>query len=371
MRFSTDLLGGVLTGAHDHYWSADLIYDGDTRLTNVPLTDVQFSEDADAKVQQTGSCTIVWTDVFGKAMAPRTISAAFAPFGAQLRVYSNVSAGPFTERVQYGVFEITDVPSAHDEDMEFRGLVVSTGSVIELELSELLAGVGQETFAVPTSPSQLLSVWDEAAVVSGLQIERSVDDALISRSIMYPESKLDALYELFDVILDSVPHMRPDGVLAARPAQWPAPVHTVRRGPGGQVVRVMSAMSAADVYNRVVVRATSDDQKPVLAFAEIESGPLRVRNPDGSRSPYRARTLYQSSEFVTTTVQAQAWADSTLAQVATLRTQVVPVTMTFDPRVERGDVLVIRRLRGDMTVRVKSIDRSGRGTQSLTVEVGE
>lgn len=369
MRFSTDLLGGVLTGAFDHYWSADLVYDGEVRLTGVPLTDVRFGEDSNAKVQQTGSCTIVWTDTFGRAMAPKAVTDAFAPFGAQLRVYSNISAGPYLERVQHGVFEITDVPSAYDEDMVFRGVVVSTGSVIKLELAELLAGVGEETFDVPTPPSQLTSTWAEAAAVTGLQLQRTIDDAPITRSVMYPDSKLDALYELFDVMLDAVPHMTADGALAARPNQWGSPVHVLRRGDGGQVVRVRRAMSAADVYNRVAVRATSGEQKSILAVAELTDGALRVRNPDGSRSPYRARTFYQSSEFVTDLAKAKAWANSTLPQVSTLRSQVIPVVMTFDPRVERGDVLTLQRLRRDMTVRVRTIDRSARGTQSLTVEV--
>lgn len=367
MRFSTDLLGGVLTGAFDHHWAADLIYDGEVRLSNVPITGVRFRENGDAKVQHTGGCRIVWADTFGRAMSPRMVTDAFAPFGAQLRVYSNIAAGPFLQRVQFGVFDITDVPSAYDNDMVFRGVVVSAGSVIDLDLAEPLAGVQQETFDIPTPPSQLLSAWNEAGVVSGLQLSRTIADAPITRSIMYPDSKLDALYELFDVILDAIPHMTADGTLAARPNAWPAPVHTLRRG--GQIVRVGAAMSADQVYNRVVVRATSGDQKSVLGVAEVTDGPLRVRNPDGSRSPYRARTFYQSSEFVTTTAQAQAWANATLPQVSRLRTQVIPVTMTFDPRIERGDVLVLERLTGDMTVRVRSIERSTRGTQTLMVEV--
>lgn len=370
MRFTDELLAGVLSGAFDQYWSADLIYNGELRLPGVPLVVPKFGEDADAKVQQTGSCTIAWTDTFGRAMSPREITDAFAPFGAQLRVYSNIIAGPFRQRMQYGVFDITDVPSAYDEDMVFRGVVVSAGSLIELELAEQLEGVGQETFDVPTPPSQLVSAWTEASVVSGLQLSRTLDDAPITRSIMWPESKLDALYELFDVILDGIPHMTADGTLSGRPNQWPEPVHTLRRGQSGQIVRVGSSMSPARVYNRVAVRATSGDQKAILAVAEITDGPLRVRNPDGSRSPYRARTFYQSSEFVTTKAQAQAWADSTLPKVSTLRAQVIPVTMTFDPRIERGDVLTLERLRGDQIVRVRSIERSARGTQSLTVEVG-
>lgn len=369
MRFSSNLLGGVLTGTFDHYWSADLIYAGERRIADVPIIDVALNENAAAKVQQSGGCRIVWTDTFGRSMSPHEISDAFAPFGAQLRIYSNITAGPFSERIHYGVFEITNVPSADDNDMVFRGQVITTGSVIELELKELLAAVGEETFDVPSSPSGLLSTWNELARIAGLQLSRTVDDKPITRSILYPDSKLDSVYDLMDVMLDSIPHMTADGALAARSKATPASMLTIRRGNGGQLIDVGHAMSAENVHNRVVVRATSGDQKSVLAAAEITEGPLRVRNTDGSRSPFGTRTLYQSSEFVTTSSQAQAWADSTLPMVSTLRATVVPVEMTFDPRLERGDVVTIEQLRYNLVGRVLTIDRRSRATQRLTVEV--
>lgn len=369
MRRSSGLLDGVLTGDFDHHWSADLIYNGERRLQDVPLTDVEWGEDGNASIQQNGSCRIVWTDLFGKAMAPREVSDAFAPFGAQLRVYSNVTAGPFSERMQYGVFEITDVPSARDEDMIFRGAVVTVGSEIELELKEILSALDQETFDVPSAPSGLLSTWDEIAKVSGLQLARTIDDTPITRSILYPDSKLAAVYELMDLMLDGVAHMTADGALSARPNVWPAPVHTIRRGNGGQLIRVGRKMSADKVYNRVVVRATTGEQKAVLAVAEITEGPLRVRESNGARSPFGARTFRQSSEYVTTSAQAQAWADSTLPAVSTLKASIVPVEMTFDPRIERGDVVVIEQLRGNLTGRVRTVTRRGRARQALTVEV--
>ena len=133
--------------------------------------------------------------------------------------------------------------------------------------------------------------------------------------------------------------------------------------------RRVGAMSSARVYNRVVVRAAGGDQTAVLAVAEVTSGPLRVRNLDGSPSPFRARTRYLASEFVTTTHQAQAWADSELAKVSTVRSRVAEVVETFNPLRERGDVVRVERNRVWLVGRVNTIDRSGR-TQRLTVEVG-
>jgi hypothetical protein len=369
MRFGSSALSGALSGSFDHYWVADLFYDGERRLANVPITDVSFTENADATIQHSGSCTVVWADEFATSVAPDEVSDMFAPFGAQLAVYSVVSAGEFSERVAYGRFEITNVPSAVDENMLFRGEWITVGSRVELELKELLAGVGEERFDVPSAPVDLDSTWAELSRITGLQLTRTVDDVPITRTIMYPESKLDATYDLMSVMLDAVPHMTGDGTLAARPNVWPAPVAALVRGDGGTVVSVGSQLSSAQVYNRVVVRAGSGDQAAVLAVAEVSSGPLRVRNPDGSVSPFRARTKYLSSELVTTEEQAQVWAESELEKVSTLRSRVVPVVELFNPLRERGDVITIDHGGLTLTGRVQRISRNDPATQDLVVEV--
>lgn len=369
MRFASDEAEGILAGSFDHHWVADLHYNGERRLRDVPLTDVSFSEDADAKVQQSGSCTIVWADDFGLSATPRDIMDWFAPFGAQLHVFSMLTVGSYTQRIEYGQFEITDVPSAYDETMEFRGQYITTGSRVQLELKELLARVHEETFDVPTAPLSLTSAWDEVGRMTGLPLLRTVNDAAIPRTVMYEDRKLDALYELMDVVLDAVPHMTAAGALSARPNVVGSPVATLRRGDGGCVVEVGSEMSAAKVYNRVVVRATSSEQERVLAVAEVTDGPLRVRNPDGGVSPFGERTFYQSSEYVTSGAPAQAWADSTLPNVSTLRARRVPVVETFNPLRERGDVVMVERPTEWLLGRVVTIRRGTGGTQNLVVEV--
>jgi hypothetical protein len=372
MRFASAQASEILAGSFDHEWVADLVYDGERRLQNVPLADVSFSEDGDADIQQSGSCTILWTDDFGRSASPREAADWFAPFGAQLHVYSIVSSGVgFSERVEYGRFEITDVPSARDESIEFGGSWITTGSVIELELKELLARVGAETFDVPTAPLSLSSAWNELGRITGLPLLRSVDDAAIPRTVMYEDNKLATVTELMDVVLDAVPHMTADGVLSARPNSPGDVVDRLGMGDGGCVVDVGSEMSAANVYNRVIVRATSGDQQRVLAVAEVTDGPLRVRNSDGAVSPFGERTLYQSSQYVTTYDQAKAWADSTLPGVSSLRARRLSVVELFNPLRERGDVVEVERPTELLTARVVEIRRGGGATQDLVVEVIE
>lgn len=365
MRFGSPELEGVLTGPADNHFVADLYYNGERRVEGLPITEPRFREDGGATVQHSGRVTVVWSDDFATSMSPAFLTDPLAPFGAQLAVYSVVSAGPFTERVAFGRFEITDVPSARDEMMRFRGDWLTTGSVVELELKDLFYGVSQESFDTPSSPSDLTSTWRELGVLTGLPLVRNVTDAAITRSVLYPDSKLDAVYDLARVMLDATPHLTADGALTVRPSVWPALVATLRRGEG--LISVVGGMSAAQVYNRVVVRASGGDPS-VLAFAEVTSGPLRVRNTDGSVSPFRTRTRYLSSEFVTTGIQAQAWADSELPKVSTLRARIVTVVETFNPLRERGDVIDIERPMVMLHGRVLTIDRSG-STQTLTVEI--
>lgn len=366
MRFGSSDLRGVLTSSYDPTWVADLHYNGLRILANLPIRDVTMNEDAGAEIQQSGSCEVVWSDEFATSISPAAVTDPLAPFGAQLHIYSVIEDGPFVERVEYGWFEIVDVPKARDEQMLFRGSLITLGSWVELELKELLHGVSQETFDTPTAPASLTSVWGEIGRISGLPLSRTVADTGIPRSVMYPENKLEAIQSLMDIVLDAAPHMTADGALAARPNTWPAPVDTLTRE--GSIISVGNMMSSENVYNRVVVRATGSDQKAILAISEITSGPLRVRNPDGSVSPYRARTLYLSDELINTRDAAKAWADSTLAQVSTPRAQILPITEKFNPLRERGDVVLVERLTKTLLGRVSTISRKG-ATQDLTVEI--
>lgn len=363
MRAGSEMLRSALTGSFSHHWEADVYYAGERRMVNVPLTSFSAREDANAKVQQSASCTVVWSDDFGRSVLPEFPQDTFAPFGAELQVFCVVEAGPFTERVEFGWFVITDVPAARDEWMRFQGSWFSAGSMVELELKERLASLGAESFDVPTAPAALGSAWDEVGRISGFVLDRAVSDQPVPRSVLYENNRLDALYSLMDVVLGAVPHMRADGVLSARPNVWPQPVDRIGLD---CLIDVGSVMSSAQVYNRVVVRANGAES--VLAVAEVTSGPLRVRNSDGSRSPFGARTKYLSSEFVTTRPQAERWAQETLAQVSVLRTQTVPVVEVFNPLRERGDVVLVERPDVWLLGRVVTVDR-GEASQRLTVEV--
>lgn len=368
MRFGSPQLEEVLRGSFNHRYLADLHYDGRRVLADVPIINPRFSENGDASVQQSGSCTVVWQDYYGRSMSPTEIGDIFAPFGAELHVYDIVWLGGFMERIPLGVFRIVDVPSARDETQLFGGRTISTGSVIDLKLKELLAVVQEDRFDVPTAPTDLSSVWREMGRLTGLQLTRTLPDAQITRAVAYKEDRLEALYDLAN-ILDGIPHMTPDGTLSLRPKDWPDPVDTLVRGPSGSIISVGRFLSSGSVYNRVTVRGKTDDGVEVLATAEIPSGPLRTLNPDGSRSPYGRRTFFVSSDLIENQAQAREYAARQLPRVSTLQAVVVPVVEKHNPLRERGDVVTIQRADTALTGRIITIERGGGQTMPMTAEV--
>lgn len=369
MRIGSTMLQGVLAeGSFNHHYLADVYYDGARRLTNLPIQDVSFNEDSLAKIQQSGSFTVKWTDDFGKSISPREIGDILAPFGAEVYLYSIIEAGSFLERVELGQFTITNVPSAMDEDMIFRGERITVGSTVEIEFKERLAKVQDDRFDTPSAATDLTSTWNELGRLTELQLTRTLPDKPISRAVVYEEDRLDAVYDLFE-ILDGVPHMTADGALSGRPNVWPARSATLKRGKQGTLVSVGRAMSPESVYNRVAFRGKTGDQQIILASAEITSGPLRARNPDGTPSPFRRKTYFLSSEYITNAQEAQDYVQRELPRVSQLRSVIVPVTETFNPLRERGDVIDLERPDRTLTGRIRNIKRSGRKTQTMDVEL--
>lgn len=366
MRFGSTTLRQILTGSFDHYYTADIYYAGERRLSDVAITNVRFKEDASAKIQASGSCTVVWQDAYATSISPTTPQSVLAPFGGEIYLYSVIVAGPFMEKVPLGQFRITDVPSAQDEEMLFKGQYITTGSLVDVEFADRLQRVQQDRFDTPSAPTDLSSVWSEIGRQTGLQLTKNIADAVIPRSVAYQEDRLQAVYDLANV-LDASLHMTSDGALSMRPNAWPAPVDALLRGTNGSIVNVGKAMSTDGVYNRVAVRSSTDSGSGILAVAVKTDGPLRAVNPDGSRSPWGAVTEFVDSPYVTTTTQAQAYAQRELARVAVLGKKTIPVVETFNPLRERGDVITIQRTTTTLTGRIDTIDRDAGATQTMQV----
>lgn len=372
---SDQLIDVIERGGFSVRKEAHLYYGTERRIPNLPIVDPSLRWNGSAQVQGSGSCSVAWTDPFGASLAPETIGDALAPFGAELQIVDVISAGRYEERVPIGWFRITDVPHAEDGMTYYQGRGVSTGSLVELTLQDRFSAVKKDRFDLPESTSQLASVWTELARLVRMPISETLPDAPIPTRVVYPEDRLEALYDLAKVV-DAVPYVTPENAAALRPKEWPEPVWHWRYGPSldgrPSVVHHMGkSMSAEGVYNRIVVRTAGTQDPQVLYSVEVREGALRTTLEDGSPAPAGRIPYFLSSQYVTTYGQAKEWADRELPRVAQLAAREVPVTIGYNPLVEVGDVALITNTWTGRTtrVRVTEVPQNGFGPMNLTAEV--
>ena len=344
-------------GGFDVTWVVDLIYDNERRLANLPVSEVELSWDGSSFVQGSGSVRVVWADDFGSSMIPRELGDWFSPFGAELQVDVLVSAGSFVERIPMGRGVIDESPDAVEASMVYGGRRINPGESFTVSLKDRLVKVARDEFPFPTAPSST-SAWYEVQSITGFPVVRNVPDAVVSTSIAYEGEKRDALNKLFD-LMESWPQLNPSGVLTALPKAWGAPVAEIRG-----VVSASVSMSSAETYNTVVVEGKDADGEPIFATADVLEGFLRVRNVDGSVSPFGRKPYRYASEFLRTYEQCVDYARNLLARVSRVRGVTREVEEPFNPLREVGDVLAFE----GGVVRVRKVSHQG-GVTRLLVEV--
>jgi len=338
-------------------WVADLMYDGERRLAGVPIRNPRLSWDAGQFVAGSGSVDVVWSDDHARSMVPREVGDWFAPFGAELQVDCLVGAGVFSERVPAGRFVIESVAGGEDSSIPFQGRRVTAGEVFSVRLKDSLVRVVRDEFPFPTR-AESSSVWAEIQAITGFPVVRNMPDAVVPAGLAYEGGKSGVLSKLFDA-LGAWPMVDASGVLTARPKVWPAAVGGVEG-----VVSAPVSMDSAETYNRVVVEGKAPSGDPIYAVREVPDGPLRVRNADGSVSPFGVATYRYQSDYLTSQAACDRYAAELLPRVSRLRGVTRTVTERFNPLRELGDVL---ELDGGL-VRVQSVEHDGAFT-GLVVEV--
>lgn len=365
MIATTDDLALILrVGGFQFSWVADVIVDGDRVLQDLPLEDVKLVSDGTAKIRNQGTCTIVYSDQLGATAVPDDITSWFTPYATFLVISYVVSLAGFSERVTRGRFKIVGVSDPQESRVTFRDQVLSIGSRLTLTLADDFAVTDRERFIAPSSPADLSSVWAEIGRISGLPLNRTVADSDINRAVTYQESRIDALFDLA-AILDGLPYMNPAGLVTIQPRVWPAESEALPMGQLGRIVASeVDDLTDDGIYNQVVVRSHGDDQTMVLATAQVLTGPLRYGGPFG-RVPY-----FAASEFITTTAQAQEYADSLLPSVSRIPAARLQIECLPDPRREVGDVVPFDRTATDRIVgRIERLELSSTGPMVLKMAI--
>lgn len=236
MRYSSANLRAVLArGSFDTRWVVDIFYDGQRQMQDVQVIDVKHTEDGTAKVQQSGSLTIIYQDRFARSIAPKDVEDLLSPFGTTLALYMLVSTGPvFTERVPMGQYVITEVPIVDTVRWNHRGVARAKGDRIKVNFKDPFYKVLRNRFDVPGVTPSLTSTYGEIQRLTRLPVTRNplVPDKVIPRALVYEEDRLDAVYELAGAV-DATPYMMPDGTVSLRPNGWAAPVDVLAAADSG------------------------------------------------------------------------------------------------------------------------------------------
>ena len=349
----------VFGGGFGVEWVADLMYDGERRLQDVPITDVEMQWDGSSFVQGSGSVRVVWADDFGRSMIPRQVGDWFSPFGAELQLDVIISAGHFRERIPMGRFVIDDVPDANDARLLFMGREISPGQSFTLSLKDRLVKVARDEFPLPSAP-RTTSAWSEVQRVTSFPVVRTVADAGVPRALAYEGAKRDVVNKLFD-LMDAWPQLSPAGALLGLPKAWGVPVGAIRG-----VVSAPVSLSSENTFNAVVVEGKSPDGDPIFATVDVRDGFLRTRNENGGESPFGSKTLRYENQGLDTQSKVTAYARSLLGRVSRVNSVTREVVEPFNPLREVGDVLTFKGGR----VRVQKIRHRGAET-SLVVDVAD
>lgn len=368
MRPSSAQLNDVLRSPHNLTYAADLFYDGRRLFEGLPITDPSFSWDAGAEVEASGRLTVTWSDDYGSSLRPDEPQDWLAPFGSRLVVYALVHDGVAVERVQLGDYCITSVPSVNSSTFVFNETRVTVGDVVELELKDRMVEVQRDRFTRLEQPAVGGSIWDEVTKLAGLQVTRAVPDGRVTATVVYNESKTEAIQDLLGVI-DAVPFMEWDGTLSARPRQSPNASGVLRVGADGTVTQIGAGLDADGVYNGVVIRAETSGQTQVLAEKWVESGPLRATRDGGVRTPFHRRPRFYSNPNITTVAQAQAAIDALLATYSQPRASELQVQCIADPTLQVGDVRTVDDDQTVWTIRVTRVDLGSSPTMSVKGDV--
>lgn len=366
MRVASANLTEVLKGSFSTRLIVDSFYGAERTKTDLPPLSWELRWDSQARIKSSGSLTVVYTPEVSESLSPSSLTDPLAPFGQEVNLLLEVSAGEFKETVQLGRYRIVAVPDARDSYADHSGQTITVGSVVEMTLQDRLVSVERAGFRSEQSPPSLASCWAEIQRLTGMQVLRSVADAVIPASVVYEATqggRLKAVEALADV-LGGVPYATPDGAVSILPDEWGDVVAELVLGAEGTILDVAHSMESDGVYNEVVGNFEDADRNPIYAVAAITNGPLAITGP------YGAYTRYYSSSFVKTQAAAQSAVDAILTQVSSVQTYRVPVQCIVNPLVEDGDVVSVERPVGDPLVgRIVSHAFGASNMMSLVLEV--
>lgn len=336
MRDASDDLREILAGgSFDTRLIVDVFYGPDRTIANLGCDsfDLRWSRESDIKAAGTLQIAHVTDD--GQPLVPSKVDDPLAPYGQEVNLLLEVTAGDFKETIPLGYYRIASIPSGTDGYIDFKDGEVSAGTVARIEIEGRLSRLKRWGFRSEENPIYT-SAYDELARISGMGIVRTLADVTIPTTLVYEAvrgGRLKAVRTIAN-LLGGTEYVTPDGSLSVWPnAPGPA-VAELLLGENGTVTGLDRGMDSEELYNAVVGDFETADRQPI--HVEVEAPGLL--NPAGN---YGENTLYVTNPSITTPLAAQTYVEGVLAQVSSPKVQRITVQCVINPLLEDGDVVTV------------------------------
>jgi hypothetical protein len=367
VRPASDLFGQVIGGTRSVRLIVDVFYDDEPTFEDLPVSDWSLAWDLESELKSTGDLTVAYTSQAGESLTPRGFLDTLAPYGQQVNVLVEVSAGAgFTEVLQLGRYRIAQAPEASDTYFQFLGRTLSAGSLVKLTVDDLLSNVKRAGFHQPEPPILTDTIWGEIQRITGLPVNPSLPDKATPSGLIYQNNtggRLAAFQDLTSA-LGGIGVTNSFGEVTAIPFDVdPTPVAVLAMGDNGRVISASTGLDADNLYNVVVGEYQYPDGTPIPVEPAKATGTLA---PDG---PFGESTFYDKSDTIDTLEAAQARVQTVLNQLIASNTFRITLSCIADYRLEQGDVATFQSMTGAVTGRIISIKFTADGLMEVVLDV--
>lgn len=355
-----------LDGSTKPRFKMDVWRDGVLLAEDVPFSDGSLTITAGQAIRSRLTASI--TDTEGD-LAPTRLDSPLAPYGSEVNVQAGLLLGQQVELVSLGWFPLVQADTEEmwtpysRPDEPGRIYRVTRGRTTPIEGADRSQLVSEDRFQVATQPSKPTVLAEIAYLLRGVipwKAPNGFPDARVPKNVTYQDDRLAAVQTLADVV-NAEFVIGPDGVGTLQLSALTDPVWTVGSFTKASMKR---SLSRDGMYNGVIYRGQTSDQRVIQGSAVITSGPLAWNGPFG-RVPY-----FASSDFLDTQAKVNAAARTRLANLVAGRTQEVLVETKANFALETGDTVLLETPNGSTPARVTEIAwRLGPGSMNLKLAV--
>jgi len=278
------------------------------------VIDGEITYDYDADVQAQLSATIA--DATGE-LVPKDFADALAPFGSELHVSmsASVSGIEVIEPLSIGWFRIQEPESTVRWRYGSNGLWRSGGAQISVTALDRMSILSDANFVTVNQPGSTATVLSEIRrladnMVPMGDIDPGLTDKSVPSSVVYQESRVQALTDLVQVIGGHLWFDDNGALTVSIPTQYGAsPVWTFTCGPTGDILEYSVKMTRDGVVNAVVAQGETETDHAQIQGVAYDTDP---KSPTRWGGPFGQVPITFASPLMTTAAMCQAGAQTRL-----------------------------------------------------------